>query len=55
MSTIRVMYSVEPNFPATDQHPDAVRYHITVDGREWWIDALGGEPSADEVRAVLAP
>lgn len=33
MSTIRIIYSDhEPNFPATDQHPDAKRYYVMKDG-----------------------
>jgi hypothetical protein len=51
MSTIRVVYSQEPSFPATDQHPDAVRYQ--VDG--YFVDAIGGAPSVEEVQAVLSP
>ena len=51
MTTILCIYSAEPNFPATDQHPDALRYQ--AGGR--WIDAVGGEPTADEIAAVLAP
>lgn len=51
MSTIRCVYSREPNFPATDQHPDAVRY--TVAGHT--VDAIGGEPTVEEVAAFLAP
>lgn len=49
MSTIRVIYSEEPKFPATDQHPDAVRYR--VGGHV--VDAVGGEPTQAEVDAVL--
>ena len=26
MTTIRVIYEAEPDFPPTDQHPEAVRY-----------------------------
>lgn len=48
MSTILVIYETEPKFPATDQHPDAVRY--VVDGLV--IDALGGQPTIEDVRAV---
>lgn len=44
-------YAAEPDFPATDQHPDAVRYHVG----DWWIDAVGGAPTEDEVNAVLHP
>lgn len=51
MSTIRCVYEREPNFPAADQHPAAVRY--TVAG--YMVDALGGEPTAEEVKAFLAP
>jgi hypothetical protein len=49
--TIRCIYTEEPNFPATDQHPDAVRYHIGG----MWVDAIGGEPSQAEIDAVLSP
>lgn len=48
---IRVVYSVEPKFPATDQHPDAIRYVIG----EWWVDAIGAEPTSDELTAFLTP
>lgn len=49
MSEIKAIYSQEPNFPATDQHPAAVRYQ--VGGR--WVDAVGGEPTQAEIDAVL--
>lgn len=48
---IRCVYSEEPAFPATDQHPDAVRYVIGG----FWVDAIGGEPSAEDVQAILRP
>ncbi len=51
MSTIRTVYATEPKFPATDQHPDAVRYRVG----EWWVDAIGGEPTQAEVDAFVAP
>lgn len=51
MSTIRVIYKSEPTFPATDQHPDAVRYHVG----SVWVDAIGGQPTQAEIDAVLAP
>ena len=51
MSTIRCVYSTPPKFPAADQHPDAVRY--TVAGHV--VDAIGGEPTPEEVAAFLAP
>lgn len=51
MSTIRCVYESEPNFPATDQHPSAVRY--TVSGK--FVDAIGGAPTAQEVQDFLNP
>lgn len=49
MSTIRCIYEQEPNFPATDQHPDAVRYCIGAR----WVDAVGGEPTPAEIDKML--
>lgn len=51
MSQIRVIYTNEPSFPATDQHPDAVRY--VVGG--FFVDAIGGEPTQQEMDSVLKP
>lgn len=51
MSRIRVIYDEEPGFPASDQHPDAARYRVGPH----WVDAVGGEPTAEEVEAVLDP
>ena len=51
MSTIRAIYAAEPEFPATDQHPDAVRYEIG--GR--WVDAIGGPPTQEEIDAFGKP
>jgi len=51
MTQIRCIYSEEPKFPATDQHPDAVRYQVGAN----WVDAIGGEPTQAEIDAVLAP
>lgn len=51
MTTIRCIYEEEPNFPGTDQHPDAVRYHVG----KLVIDAIGSEPSKAEIDAVLNP
>lgn len=48
MSVIRCVYTAEPNFPATDQHPDAVRYFVAGQ----WVDAIGGEPTEQEITAV---
>lgn len=49
MSAIRCVYSEEPKFPATDQHPDAARYQ--VGGK--WVDALGGQPTQAELDTFL--
>jgi hypothetical protein len=46
-----VIYDCEPNFPATDQNPDADRYFIS--GK--CVDATGGQPTPAEVDAVLNP
>ena len=54
MSIIRRLYDRDPGFPATDQHPDAVRYPIEV-GVFRFVDAVGGEPTLEEIEAVLAP
>lgn len=51
MTEIRCIYESEPAFPATDQHPDAVRHQVA--GR--WVDAIGGVPTEAEILAVLAP
>lgn len=51
MSVIRAIYDAAPGFPASDQHPNAVRY--TVAGKV--VDAVGGQPTEQEVLAVLAP
>jgi len=51
MSVIRVIYEKEPNFQATDQHPDAVRYTVG----KWVVDAIGGEPTMAEIQAILKP
>jgi len=45
MSAIRVIYEAEPDFPPTDQHPDAVRYQVG----DYWVDAVGGEQEVDQV------
>jgi hypothetical protein len=53
MAAIRVIYESEPDFPPTDQHPDAVRYQVG----EYWVDAIGceagGAPALEEVDKVL--
>lgn len=49
MSTIRCIYQQEPNFPATDQHPDAKRYKVGPH----IVDAIGDMPTLAEVEAIL--
>lgn len=49
--TILVVYSQEPTFPATDQNPSAVRYHVGT----YWADCLGTEPTEEDIEAFLAP
>lgn len=51
MSQILVAYEFEPNFPATDQHQDAVRHFIGG----VWVDAVGAAPTEAEVQAFLNP
>jgi hypothetical protein len=51
MSTIRCIYEEEPHFPASDQHPDAVRYTCSV-GIYRFVDAVG-EPTVAELEAFL--
>lgn len=50
MSNIRIIYSEEPNFPASDNSPTSVRYQM---GR-YWIDAEGGQPLQSEVDTFMA-
>jgi hypothetical protein len=45
-----VVYSEEPNFPATDNNPDAIRYQINNN----WVDALDGKPTANELNTFFA-
>jgi hypothetical protein len=55
--SIRVIYRGNPpGFPASDQHPDAVRYGpIVVEGESYFVDAVGGEPTVQEIQQVLSP
>ena len=46
---IRVLYEAEPDFPAADQHPEAVRYQAG----EFWVDAVGGTPPDADLDRVL--
>lgn len=55
MTTIRIVYWVEPNFPATDQHPDALRTTLTFEGNTVWVDYIGDVPTVDDVDAVVHP
>lgn len=58
MSQIRCIYHASaPSFPATDQHPQAQRYSVRSEhlGRDVLVDAVGGEPTTQEVDAVLNP
>lgn len=56
--TIRTIYHGDaPKFPATDQHPQAKRYGPLQlsGGRSVYVDAVGGEPTAADIEAVLKP
>lgn len=58
MSQVRCIYvEAAPRFPATDQHPQAVRYTVRSEflGRDVVVDALGGAPTTQEVDTVLNP
>lgn len=56
MSEIRCIYvGAAPPFPASDQHPDAIRYTKIIGGVTYVVDAIGGEPSDAEVIAIVAP
>lgn len=52
---IRCVYSpvngvaTAPDFPATDQHPDAVRYLVGL----YYVDAIGAQPTQAEIDAML--
>jgi hypothetical protein len=47
---ILAVYSAEPNFPPSDQHPNADRFYKSG----WWVDAVGA-PTDTEVAAYLSP
>lgn len=58
MSQIRCIYhGAAPDFPASDQHPDAKRYGplTLADGGIVFVDAIGGAPTAADVIAVINP
>lgn len=49
--SIVAVYQDEPPFPATDQHPQAVRYQVSG----YWVDATSGQPTAQQVADYIAP
>lgn len=51
MSKILVVYASDPPFPATVQHPEAVRYQVD----RYILDALEGEPTLQEIDAFFNP
>lgn len=57
MSQIRCVYhpvdgkATEPEWPASAQHPDALRYLVG----NYYVDAIGGKPTQQEIDAVLTP
>ena len=63
MSAIRCIYLpktdgsfCEPNFLATDQHPDAVRFQFAHPTKgNLTVDAIGGAPVQAEIDAILSP
>jgi len=46
VSTIRVIYEAEPDFPP---HPDAVRYQVG----ECWVDAIGSGAAGEDLDRAL--
>lgn len=53
-SSIRVVYGDKPSFPATDQHPDAVRYGpYEIFDNTYWVDAIGDKPANDDVAKCI--
>lgn len=52
MTRIRSIYEVEPNFPATDQHPNAERFPVSI-GIFRFADCVGGAPTQAELEAHL--
>lgn len=52
MSQIRCIYTVEPGFPSSAQHPDAQRAFVDP----YWVDYLGTPaPTLAEIQAALNP
>lgn len=56
MSQIRVIYhGQQPNFPATDQHPDAVRFTIQHPTRgTLFVDAIGSYTPAQQAQDLVS-
>lgn len=54
MAEIRIIYSKKPNFPSTDNHPDAKRFIVEHPTRgTLFVDAIGDAPTIDEIDSVL--
>ena len=49
MATILNIYVREPEFPASDENPNAARYRYG----SYWLHAVGGEPTPAEVTSML--
>lgn len=47
--SILCIYNEEPKFPATDQHPNAERFHVGP----YIVDALGDAPTVVQIEEVL--
>lgn len=52
---IRCIYTQQPDFPATDQHPDAKRSVVKLGDVTYWVDALGPAPTWQDVARIVAP
>lgn len=56
MSTVVAIYLAEPNFPASNQQPGAVRYPFAHPTRgALFVDTFGGAPTLAEIDAMLSP
>lgn len=49
MSEIKAIYDKDPGFPATNQHPDAVRSLVGP----YVVDAIGATPTIQEIEVFL--
>lgn len=53
---IRAIYrDVAPSWPASDNHPSAIRYQKTLGGVTVFVDAVGSEPTNQECIDLLSP